>query len=488
MWTRSISSLLLAVAAAAAIADVPGAAGMGVPAAPSLRPMVAAKVDVVRALPSAVIDPGFAWYSGRSAESLAEELKAKGFRSVRCILTNPLTARAGLVHALHGAGLPVVAVVFGNGVYDTSGLPPGWPDWKMRLRKGSSAEGFTYLCLNNPAYRAFLQDQIVSAVKRAGFDAVEIAESFWPAWGGPEADAYGCLCDRCRERFLKETGQQPPEFTDPSSSRYWKKTPELYRMWTDARVRWAVDFLNDLVNGGGGIRKRCGGVKVLVWGIASRGHSPEQMREWEGVDGALAASRVRPDGYVVQTDWPDWTQSDLPAAYVKTYAPCIQAVKKACPDLPVLIQTDLGSQKQMRRSVLWMRQCDAAARQTGAEGVFGYMMSLGGDVYRAPLRLLQVRDMGGTVRLVLNKWPDAGIETLSGWKAEGAEIDSVRRDGCTVVVRLSGRKPGAKVDLSWPRVKDDPSKRLFDDLPACSWAGPARVILSAGQGLKERYR
>ncbi len=437
--------------------------------------------DPVRTLPSAVIDPSFAWFADRSDRSIAEELRHYGYRSVRYIATRPSGARAELVKAIQAEGMPVILSVFGNGVYDTRDLPEGWQSWKMRQREGETA-GYTYLCLNEPEYLEWTKKVLADTVRRCGFDAVEIVEPFWPAHGGPEKDAYGCLCSRCLDRFRKEAGLEPPEFTDSGSPRYWKTDAGRYRKWVDARAGWLTEFLNGLVNGPGGLRKACPGVKVLTWGIASRGVSPALMREWEGVDGADIARRVRPDGHVVQTDWPDWLDPALPPDYVLEYAPYIREVRRARPGLPVLIQTDLGSDRKMLRSDEWMEACQTASTRAGALGVFGYMHSLQESIYKAPLRMLSHRDEGAAVRIILNKWPSPDITRNEDWLAHGARVASVECDGCTVVVHLEDRRPGVPVKLSWKPVTDDPSRRWFRDIGGpCPWEGPAELVLAGSR-------
>jgi len=80
---------------------------------------------------------------------------------------------------------------------------------------------------------------------------------------------------------------------------------------------------------------------------------------------------------------------------------------------------------------------------------------------------------------VLNKWAAPEIMKPENWKAQGARVASVQRDGCTLVVKLDGRKAGTPVRLSWKRVTDDPSKRWFKDVAdPCPWEGPSEVLLS----------
>jgi hypothetical protein len=439
------------------------------------------RAAALTALPCTQVDPAFAWFTERSAESLAEELWAKGYRGVRFTVTNRAAVRADLVTECHSLGLKAILVTFGNGVYSTADLPPGWERWKMRTRNPEASAGYTYLCLNNPEYLKWKQQDVRWMIRQGGFDAVEVCEPFWPAHSGPEAELYGCLCDTCLARFRSETGMDAPEFSDSASPRFWKTDTKRYARWVDARAGWLGAFLDSLFNGKDGIRKACPGVETAVWGIASRPAGPRTMREWEGVDGKEIVQRCKPDAYVVQTDWPDWTDAGLPADYVLSYRPYIDAAKSGDGQIPVLIQTDSGSQTPMRRTLAWLDECDRAAKKAGARGVFAYMHSLEMDIYTAPMRILKVRDRGQTVRIVLNKWPSLAIEDAGGWTVSGAKLASVKRDGCSIVVTLDERKPGAPVTLGWKPVEDDPSRRWFKDHGPCVWDGPSEVTIGAAR-------
>ncbi len=429
------------------------------------------------ALPCTQVDTAFAWFTGRSAESLAEELWAKGYRSVRFTVTNRAAVRADRITECHNLGLKAILVTFGNGVYSTADLPPGWERWKMRTRNPKAQAGYTYLCLNNPEYLKWKQQEVRWMIQQGGFDAVEICEPFWPAHSGPESEMYGCLCDTCLARFKSETGMDAPEFSDSASPRFWKTDRERYEKWVNARAGWLTGFLDSLFNGKDGIRKACPGVEIAVWGIASRSAEPWTMREWEGVDGEEIVRRCKPDAYVVQTDWPDWTDAELPADYVLSYRPYIDAAMSGDRQIPVLIQTDSGSQTPMRRTLTWLDECGNAGREAGARGVFAYMHSLEMDIYTAPLRMLKVRDRGQTIRIVLNKWPSLEIEDVGGVTVSGAKLKSVKRDGCTIVVTLGERTPGAPITLVWRQVEDDPSRRWFKDHGPCEWEGPSAVTM-----------
>lgn len=473
---------MIRAAVAVAAMGVAGAAscGNGAPRATATDPaQKVPRAPALSVLPSTQVDPGFAWFAERSAESLAEELWAKGYKSVRFTVTSRAGVKPDVVKACKRLGLKAILVVFGNGVYVTADLPSGWKEWRMRLVSAQPNPGYTYLCLNEPRYVEWRQKDTAWMLRRGMFDAVEICEPFWPAHSGPDSPLYGCLCDRCRDRFRIETGLEAPDFDNELSPSFWKTDTACYEKWVDARARWNADFLDQVMNGDNGLRKTCPEVEIGVWGIASRAAGPEQMREWEGVDAAQTVRACRPDAYVIQTDWPDWIEADLPADYVLKYAPYISAAKSADKGIPVLIQTDSGSQKQMRRTLAWLQDCDRAGKRAGSLGVFPYMHSLEMDAYEAGLKLLRVRDLGKTVRLVLNKWPSAEIQDPARWRVSGARIETILRDGCTVVLTLGGRKTGTAVQLSWRPVSDDPSRRFHKDMGPSPWSGRSRVRLAA---------
>ncbi len=429
--------------------------------------------------PSAVIDTSFPWFSGRSYESIAEEIQAKGFGSVR-IMADGGSISQNMVETLHGFGLYVIGSVIGNGVYTTQpNLPADWTNWEMQLEEPQTNSDFIYLSKNNTNYLAWLQNEVVTLATNSGIDAVEVAEAFWPAHYGPVEPQYGSFDSNCTAAFTSQTGESPPNFVNPASPLYWTNVPALYAQWYAARSSWTTEFLNNLCNDGtNGIRIRCPGLKVILWGVASTDASPSTMLQWEGVDGSNIVSTVHPDAYVLETDWTDWENANLQPDYVSGYGAYISAAESGATNIPVLIQTDCGSLSTDRRSSVWLSQCDAAAKGTGAGGVFGYMLSLEQDVYESNLCVLATWDLGQSVRIVLNKWPALAITNLANWQAQGANITSVSRDGCTVVVQLTNRIGSAVVNLAWQPVTDDTSVKFNNgSLPACAWGGPSTVSL-----------
>jgi hypothetical protein len=288
------------------------------------------------------LDSGFDYYLHRSPESIAKELAAHGYRAVSLH-----QADAKLVQACKSQGISVRYIVGCNGDYPPGHLPKGWEKWKMVLRNPTANSGaYIYLCENEPEFRAWKKQQITQVLQQAKFQAVDLAEPYLPSYDGPKSEYYGCLCDRCKAAFLKRYPEEKniPEFNDSNSPDYWTTNKALYRKWMDFRVDTVASFLDDLVNGPDGIRRKCPGVAVCTWSIAAiLPNSVETMREWEASDGAAICAKVHPDAHCIQTDRPDWINPTLPSSYPLKYQPFVDAIQKVDPKLPLVIQTDIGS-------------------------------------------------------------------------------------------------------------------------------------------------
>ncbi len=418
------------------------------------------------------VDPAFAYYQDRSRESIVSEVKANGYKCIRLVVTNDADADAELVKACHAAGVAVWYLTFGNGVYGSGGLPAGSEGWRMRLRDkqpDQAAEGFVYLCLNNPAYRAWKKQQVVATLKRIPFDGFEMAEPFWPAFKGPESPYYGCLCSNCRTAFLKAHPEEHtiPNFTDDKHPDYYKTNTTLYNKWVDFRVQSVTAFQNDIINGPGGVRKSCPNVKVAIWGIADDVPNPVQaIREWEGVDCALVAKTIKPDVFVIQTDWPDWSNPKLQGNYALKYKPFVDAVR-AVSKVPIQMQADIGSFENCRRGSDWIANCEAAARKAGIIGVFSYEYHLSRDIYEAPPKPVSAVGHQDAITLAFNKRLDpAAAKALSNYSLDFGHVLEASVDGNLVILKVKGRP--TKVTVRG--LSDDPSRRFFKKHPAVTMA------------------
>ena len=257
--------------------------------------------------PSVIVDPSFAYYRDRSAESIAAEVRANGYSIVHCIADPSSHVNPKLVEAFHRAGIGVWLQVFGNGTYSKDSLPPEWPAWRMMTRtdlKGGTLPGtFQRLCLNNADYRAWKKRDLANALRVAPFDGIEICESHWPEYPGVESPAYGCFCDACKCAFIrmfpgdasgrasarlplfprkqsactlqtrpekKACRMHAPQMPDvpADSPRSPARNPELWAKWLKFRQASLTAFLNDVVNGPDGLRETTPGRSVAVWSLA----------------------------------------------------------------------------------------------------------------------------------------------------------------------------------------------------------------------------
>lgn len=424
---------------------------------------------------SVQVDPGFGYYKNRSPRSIAEEVRANGYSTVHLVVTNEEAIDPALVRALRREGLAVWYLTFGNGVYSTASCPQGWEAWKMVTRSDLEgkplADGYTRFCLNNPAYRAWKKQRMARVLREHRFQGVEIAEPHWPEYPGISSPAYGCFCAHCRTAFRAMFPEEPdlPDIVHPDSPRNPARNPALWAKWLRFRQATLTSFLNDLVNGPGGIRQTAPGAKVCTWTLAlSEPDGVRKVREIHGEDAAEVVRVVRPDAHMLQTHWPDWVKPELKPDYVEAYRPFLDPVRKAAPSLPLLIQADIGSWKQNRRSWQWIHAFEAACRRIGASGATLYEYFIGGYMYTDTPRIAEVRRDGEGFRLLFTKRLDpVTAGDASHYSTDRGRIESVRVDGSTVILRLAGVRAGERVALTVRDIADDPTRRLFDDRPAC---------------------
>lgn len=91
------------------------------------------------------VDSAFAYFKDRSLDSIAEELKVNGYKSVS--ITSTCGGIFPLADVLKKYGIRFrLLIVPMNGTYDSTSLPSGWEKWRIVCRD-SSYKIFEYFCL-----------------------------------------------------------------------------------------------------------------------------------------------------------------------------------------------------------------------------------------------------------------------------------------------------------------------------------------------------
>ncbi len=421
----------------------------------------------------AQVDPGFGYYKDRSADSIADELESNGYRVIHYVVTNDRAIDDALIGASRARGMGVWYLTFGNGTYSTAGLPAGWEDWRMVTRSHLEGkplnDGYTRFCLNNPRYRSWKKASMAEVLKRHAFVGVEIAEPHWPEYPGITAPAYACFCSHCKAAFRRACPDEAdlPDILDPTSDRHPNRNPALWRKWLDFRKATLTAFLDDLVNGPGGLRETARGKKVCTWTLALLGDDGvRRVLEDSGEDAGEIVKVVKPDVHCLQTHWPDWLRADLPGDYVLGYRAFLDGIRKAAPKLPVVIQGDIGSQKQNRRSWKWIREFERAAERMGAQGSMQYEYFIGGYIYDDPPRMTRATRIGDAVRISFTKRLDPASAGRAGsYSVSEGMVRTVQLDGSVVTLDLDGVKNWQMLTVTARGIGDAHDRRLFNDKP-----------------------
>lgn len=273
--------------------------------------------------------------------------------------------------------------------------------------------------------------------------------------------------------------QDPPEFVNPDSANYWTKNSTLYEKWVGFRVSTVVNFLDELVNGKGGIREKCPGVKVCTWSLGL--DVPDQLtklREWEALDAAAIVKRVRPDVHMIQTDWPDWIKPELKPDYALQYKPVADSIRQAAPSQRLMLQTDIGSHDNMKRSRNWVLEVEKTARALGCESTTHYEYHLGDYIYTEQTEVLSASMDDGIVKLVFNKRLESvSASNIANYTVTSGRLEYAKVDGN--VVRLTVSDATLPLTVVVSGLSDDPTRRFYKDKPAVVMERSQQVTISA---------
>lgn len=416
--------------------------------------------------PSIQVDPGFPYYLNRSAESIVEEIELAGYRIVRYFVVNENIVNKELIQAFQAKGIAVWAMVLGNGTYSVDCFPEEWPEWQMELIKPTH-EGFWKLSPFSEGYVSWKKAALARLVAEYGFDGIEIAEPYFPEWNGIETGVYGDIGPLARKAFLEQYGHEIPDFRDSSSPNFYLNIPDVYEKWIQFRVDAVNGFLDEMINGAGGVREAKPDILVATWSLAidAGPESVRLLREYQGLDAKSMIAKVRPDIHVLQTHWPDWVKSEaeLPGDYVEKYNPFVDDIRSVHPDLPLAVQADIGSSLPMLKGREWLDLFIATIQRLGYASWTAYEYHLGKYMYEeSPVPKRVTRRGYNEIIISFNKRVDplsaASIEHYSIANQEGAQwiaVQSVRTDGNRIMIH-SDHFPKGSFELEINGIKDTP--------------------------------
>lgn len=430
------------------------------------------------------IDPVFPYYTGRSEQSIVDELELAGYRSVHYFVTDENKVNGRLVELLRSRGMMVWATLLGNGTYITDHLPKDWPDWQMTLLKPVN-DGYFRLSPHSYRYVEWKKQTMAALVKAHEFDGLEIAEPYFPEWNGIASGVYGDVGPYARAAFKQQYGSEIPDFKQKSSPLYYKRNTSNYRDWIEFRVATVNRFLHELINGRGGVREARPDIQIATWslGVNAGADSVDKVREFHGLDAASMISYVKPDIHVIQTHWPDWMRWRLPADYIKHYEPFAARIRAIHPDLPLSVQTDIGSLRPMRRSRAWLESFSTHSQSLGYRTWTAYEYHLGAYMYDEKPKLMAIKRQGrDKLLLQFQKRIDPASAAISdNYKIiqdssirADVQIGVMKVDGCNVLLQ-SGQFPNEPFILSVAKLKDTPKLWLFPSNRANEIASPCQV-------------
>ncbi|PYI53813.1 N-acyl-D-glucosamine 2-epimerase [Paenibacillus flagellatus] len=443
--------------------------------------------------PTIQVDPLFPYYANRSPDSVAEEIRLAGFPVVRYFVVNERKVNRKLIEAFRKRGMFVWALVLGNGSFSTEGYPDEWPDWQMKLLRPVD-DGYRRFSYFNDDFVAWKTKTITAMLADCPFDGIEIAEPYFPEWNGLESGVYGDVGPYAQRAFRRRYGLEMPEFVRTSSPRYYKNDPDTYRKWVRFRIDAVNGFLDRVINGEGGARRTRPDIAVATWSLAvdAGPDSVSRLADMQGNDAASMIAAVKPDLHVLQTHWPDWGNPDLPADYVRRYEPFVRDIRRRHPDVPIAVQADVGSSRNMIRSRAWTETFAATAAASGYASWTAYEYHIGGAMYEErPTPVLASRTGAREAMISFNKRiridPVRLSRELIGFRADGgahrfAPIDKARVDGSRLYV-ASDRFPPGSFELRIPGgIRDTPELWLYKDFPANEAAPGASIRVPPWEG------
>jgi hypothetical protein len=417
--------------------------------------------------PSIQIDPTFPYYLDRSETSIAEELDFAGYSCVHYFVTNEFKVNRKLIDAFHARGIPVWALVLGNGSFSTEGYPTEWPQWQMQLLRPVK-DGYVRLSPHCAAYVTWKKKTLVHMLIEMNFDGLEIAEPYLPEWNGLSSGTYGDIGPHAQAAFSQKYQSPIPEFRNPFSRYYYKNNKQLYHAWVKFRTDSVNSYIDEIINGKDGVREARPDLAIATWtlAIAAGPYSVELLRELQGNDAVAMIAKVRPDLHYLQTHWPDWQKPSLPGEYPLQYQAFIDEIRSVYPFIPLGIQADIGSDQAMKRDRNWLNRFSKTAFQLGFQTWTAYEYHISKLMAEEPPLPIQAsRLTGNRVLLSFNKRIDKNsVQTPGSFYWSRAEyvgmLKVTETDGNRVILHANDL-PMELFQLFINHVKDTPDLWLY---------------------------
>ena len=138
-----------------------------------------------------------------------------------------------VLEACHKKGIAVIA--YYSQIFDNYAAA-NHPEWQTVSAAGKHQAEYRNLgwfrngrygivCPNNEEYRAYVKEHLVELNEKYDFEGMFLDMTFFP-------DV--CYCEKCQERYRRETGKELPRSMDWSN-------PDC-RLWQRTRERWIADF------------------------------------------------------------------------------------------------------------------------------------------------------------------------------------------------------------------------------------------------------
>lgn len=433
------------------------------------------------------LEPGFAYYAARSAESIVSEVRANGHDCLHLICLSDTVRPEGIVEEARRQGVEIWASFFPSGVYMADALfPPERDSWRMQFTT-DQLSGYRFYSYVHSDYREWWKQHLRRVIGDHPFDGVLFYEVAYPSVEGiaEEIPTFADISSGAVLAFQRATGRSSfPDFADPGHPHYYHTDRGLYGDLVEYRVQSIMGFLQEVLDGPGGLRRAFPDLMFATWTIAlAQPGGMETMREREAQDAARLVVELRPDAHFFQSHYPDWYPADQPPTYLRGYEPYIGAVRDAAPTLPLGVQGDVCSTCPYRRDPGWWRGFEETAHALGLAITTYYEFALRWEVYFAPPVAVEtsLAPSGEAVITFDQRIAPASCAFLEGLELAGDRgIEQVEVDGNLLRMRVVGQlSPGEEIRVPIGGISDDPSVRYplqgagvgeANPIPAGEWA------------------